>query len=306
MFEAFSPLFPGTEFIQERRFTRLHRLVIGLETGFLEQELIESPQSVHALDLDGWTPLHWASRCGNYRAMCLLLEHGADPHQGTRNDKRNALHLAAQSNSAPCVQRLLQYRRGNLLLDIDGSDSYGSTPLRLSACLNSAATTATLIQHGANLNIGERFGETPLQGAVFENAHEVITHLMTAGADYTLKTIFGNTIMHWAANEADQQTLKILSEAKMRGVDVDAKNADGITAIELAAMRCKHDETLRSSFERLVNSLSDEQDEEEELASFVSGTSSEESWKSVEDVVWHEADWAAETDVLERLDLSVC
>ena len=280
--------------------------MIGLETGFLEQELIESPQSVHALDLDGWTPLHWASRCGNYRAMCLLLEHGADPHQGTRNDKRNALHLAAQSNSAPCVQRILQYRRGNLLLDIDGSDSYGSTPLRLSACLNSAATTATLIQHGANLNIGERFGETPLQGAVFENAHEVITQLMTAGADYTLKTIFGNTIMHWAANEADQQTLKILSEAKMRGVDVDAKNADGITAIELAAMRCKHDETLRSSFERLVNSLSDEQDEEEELASFVSGTSSEESWKSVEDVVWHEADWAAETNVLERLDLSVC
>ena len=112
--------------------------------------------------------------------------------------------------------------------------------------------------------------------------------------------------MHWAANEADQQTLKILSEAKMRGVDVDAKNADAITAIELAAMRCKHDEILRSSFERLVNSLSDEQDEEEELASFVSGTSSEESWKSVEDVVWHEADWAAEAAVLECSDLSVC
>ncbi|KAK0512762.1 hypothetical protein JMJ35_004779 [Cladonia borealis] len=306
MFEAFSLLFSGTKFIQERRFTRLHRLVIGLETSFLEQELIESPQSVHALDLDGWTPLHWASRCGNYRAMCLLLEHGADPHQGTINDKRNALHLAAQSNSAPCVQRILQYRRGNLLLDIDGPDNYGSTPLRLSACHNSAATTAILIQHGANLNIGERFGETPLQGAVFENAHETITHLLTAGADYTLKTIFGNTIMHWAANEADQQTLRILSEAQMRGVDVDAKNADGITATELAAIRCEHDEALRSSFERLVNSLSDEQDEDGELSSCVSGTSSEESWKSVEDVVWHEADWAAEADVVECLDLSVC
>ena len=92
----------------------------------------------------------------------------------------------------------------------------------------------------------------------------------------------------------------------MRVVDVDAKNTDGITAIELAAIRCKHGETLRASFERLANSLSDEQDEEEELASFVSGTSSEESWKSVEDVVWHEADWAGEADALECLDLSIC
>ena len=83
--------------------------------------------------------------------------------------------------------------------------------------------------------------------------------------------------MHWAANEADQQTLTLLSEAQMRGVDVNAKNADGITATELAAIRCKHDETLRVSFERLVNSLSDEQDEDEELGSFVSRTSSEES-----------------------------
>ena len=174
MFEAFSLLFPGTTFLQERRFTRLHRLVIGLESGFLEQELIESPQFVYALDLDGWTPLHWASRCGNFSAMCLLLEHGADPHQCTTNEERNALHLAAQSHSAPCIQRLLQYRRGNFLLDIDGLDSYGNTPLRLSACHNCAATTATLIQHGASLNIGERFGETPLQGAVFENAHEAL------------------------------------------------------------------------------------------------------------------------------------
>ena len=290
MLESFSLLFPGTQYVQERQFTRLHRLVIGLETGLLEQELSESPQSVHAIDLDGWTPLHWASRCGNYRAIRLLLEHGADPHQSTTNDKRNALHFAAQSNSAPCVQRLLQYRQGNLFLDINGLDGYGSTPLRLSACHNCAATTATLIQHGADLNIGERFGETPLQGAVFENAHETITELLTAGADYTLKTIFGNTILHWAANEADQQTLTLLAEAQMRGVDVDAKNADGITATELAATRCEHDEALWASFERLINSLSDEQDEDEELGSFVSGTSGEESWKSVEDIMWHEAD----------------
>ena len=58
MSETFSMLFPGTGYIQERQFSRLHRLVIGLETGSVEQELVERSQSVHALDLDGWKPLH--------------------------------------------------------------------------------------------------------------------------------------------------------------------------------------------------------------------------------------------------------
>ena len=264
--------------------------MIGLETGSVEQELVERPQSVHALDLDGWKPLHWASRRGNYRAMCLLLENGADPRQGTRNETRSALHLATQADSGPCVQKLLQYRRGNLFLDINALDDYGHTPLRVSANYDCTATAAILIQHGADLNIVDRFGEAPILGAVYENAHESITQLLTAGADYTLKTTFGHTILRWAANEGDQQTLTLLSRAQMRGVDVDAKNADGRTATELAATRCKHDEALRASFERLVNSLLDEQDEDEELGSFVSGSSGEESWKSFEDIIWHEAD----------------
>ena len=297
MSEAFSVLFPGTEYVHGRRFTRLHRLVIGLEDGSVEEELTGCPQSAHALDYDGWTPLHWATRRGNYTAMCLLLENGADPNQVTGNEKRTSLHLAAQCNSLPCVERLLQYRRGNLFLDINVIDGYGHTPLRVSSSHNSAATTATLIKYGADLNIGDRFGETPILGAVFENAHETLTQLLNAGADYTLKTIFGNTILHWAANEADVQTLALLARAHMRGVNVDAKNVEGKTATELAATRYGVDEAFKASFDRLVNKMSDGQDEKEEVISSVSGTSGAESWKSFEDSVWHEAEWAAEEDV---------
>ena len=290
MSKSFSVLFPGTEFIQERRFTRLYRLVIGLETGSMEEELVECPQSAHALDIDGWTPLHWASRRGNYEAMCLLLENGADPHQATGDEKRNALHLAAQGNSLLCIQRLLQHRWSNLVLDINALDGYGDTPLRVSTSYNCADTTAVLIQYGADLNIGDRFGETPLLGAVYENAHESITQLLNAGADYTLKTKFGNTILHWAADGGDLQTLTLLTRAQMRGVNVDTRNVDGKTATELAATRYGFDETFQATFERLVNRLLDGQDENEEVGSLVSGTSGRESWKSFEDVVWHEAE----------------
>ena len=237
MSESFSVLFPGADFIQERRFTRLHRLVIGLENGSIEEELVKWPQSVHALDIDGWTPLHWATRRGNFKVMCLLLESGADPQQGTRDENRNALHLAAQGNSLPCVQRLLQHRQGNLFLDINVLDGYGYTPLMVSASHNCAATTAALIQYGADLNISDRFGETALLTAIHENAHENITQLFNAGVDYTLKTTGGSTILHWAANEGDLQTLRLLTRARMRGVNVEAKNVEGKTAMEVSATR---------------------------------------------------------------------
>jgi ankyrin repeat protein len=67
--KAFFVLFSRGEFIQEHRFIHLHRLIIGLETGFIEEELVDYPQSVHALDIDGWTPLHWAACRGNYQAI---------------------------------------------------------------------------------------------------------------------------------------------------------------------------------------------------------------------------------------------
>jgi hypothetical protein len=56
--KRFPSFFPGDEFIQKRRFIHLHRLIIGLEIDFIEEELVDYPQSVHALDIDGWTSLH--------------------------------------------------------------------------------------------------------------------------------------------------------------------------------------------------------------------------------------------------------
>lgn len=282
--DSLSVLFPSKDFIQERRFTRLHRLVIGLDMGSMEEELIESPQSIHALDIDGWTPLHWAARRGNYNAMCLLLQSGADPQHVTEDEKRNALHLAAQRNSLCCVQKLLK-RQGNFILDINGVDGYGYIPLMVSASHNCADTTATLIEHGADLNASDHSGETALFTAVDENAHESIVQLLDAGVDYTLKTRLGSTILHWAANESDLQTLRLLTKARMRGVDVDARNADGQTATDLFVARHGSDQVYITAFEELMTSVRYEEDENDKVESLESDTSGAESWRSFEDCV---------------------
>ena len=101
--ETLKVLFPGTDYLEERRFTRLHRLVIELETGDIADELSANPESISARDVNGWTPVHWAARRGQFSTLQLLLRHSGDPHLVTGNEQRNALHLAAQANSLPAT-----------------------------------------------------------------------------------------------------------------------------------------------------------------------------------------------------------
>ena len=291
--ESFALLFPGSEYIEGRRFTRLHRLILELEQGSLSEELLENPQLIDVRDLDGWTPLHWACRRGNYQAMCLLLEKGADPHLLNDTEQRSALHLATQSNSLPCIEKLLQHRRGNIVINIDNRDIYGNSPLWIAAEYNCAAALATLIYHGANLNSCDRFNTTPLLKAASDNSHEAITQLLNAGADYRRKDSFGNTILHLAASQSDAETLVLLRKARIRGVDVDAKNDEGKTAAEVAAVTHELDEVLRARFEALMKSVTTTADMVEEVEELVSETSGGESWKSFEEGVWDEAEHAA-------------
>ena len=172
--ESFCVLFPGTEFLQERKFTRLHKLVTNLESGDIWKELQKSPQSAYVTDIDGWTPLHWAARRGNFDALVQLLAYGADPLLVTQNESRNALHLAAQGDSVACIQSLLQWRRGSRVINIESRDEYGNTALRVSAGYNCAAASAKLIELGADFNAPDNFEEPPLLSAVYENAHETI------------------------------------------------------------------------------------------------------------------------------------
>ncbi|KAI9687300.1 MAG: hypothetical protein M1822_002343 [Bathelium mastoideum] len=284
--EQYAVLFPGTEYLEERQFNRLHNLIIGLEKGDLEIEAIKLNHLVNGLDLDGWTPLHWAARRGDGAAVSILLENGADPFIKTGNESRGVLQLAGMSNSALCVKLLLDYRKVNAVLDINEQDGLGCTPLRVAAEYNSLASASYLIKAGADLNKSDNFGETPLLSAMAENRHETANVLLRAGADYTIKTHAGNGVLHLVANVGDVQMLRVLKKAHLQGIDLEARNSDGNTATEKVEVREEAPVGFKNAFETLVQCIEDGDFDNESWATSSMG----ESWHSFEETSWWEAE----------------
>lgn len=279
--EACSRLFSNEEYLQTRRFNRLHKLVIELESGDLGAELAFGTISdVDSRDVDGWTALHWAARRGNSDAVALLLAYGADPRLTTWNERRSALHLAAPSNSALCMQQILQWRQGNAMVDLELRDVYGFTPLHVATESNAVATTACLISSSADLNARENFGSTPLQSAIGENKVEAAGVLLRYGADYKIVNKSGDNILHIAANIATVPMVVLLTKARVRGLDLEARNFEGLTLAELVERRKGEvPEAFPRAFDRLIHSIVDE---DLEAGSWTSDTSGE-SWHSTED-----------------------
>ncbi|KAI4235995.1 MAG: hypothetical protein LQ349_002811 [Xanthoria aureola] len=279
--EACSRLFSNEDYLQTRRFNRLHKLVIELESGDLGAELAFGTISdVDSRDVDGWTALHWAARRGNSDAVALLLAYGADPRLTTWNERRSALHLAAPSNSALCVQQILQWRQGNAMVDLELRDVYGFTPLHVATESNAVATTAFLISSSADLNARENFGSTPLLSAIGENKVEAAGVLLRYGADYKIVNKIGDNILHIAANIATVPMVALLTKARVRGLDLEARNFEGLTVAELVERRKGEvPEAFLRAFDWLIHSMVDE---DLEAGSWTSDTSGE-SWHSTED-----------------------
>lgn len=187
------------------------------------------------------------------------------------------------------MQRILQWRRGNAIVDIELRDEYGCTPFHVAAESDAAATTAVLIDSAANLNALEHFGFPPLLYAIHENKVKSASLLLHHGADYTIATKVGETILHLAANIATIPILAVLTKAQMRGLNLNARNSEGLTATELIAQRNKQEpEAFSSAFDRLTRSIVDGNFEAGGWTSVTSTSTSSttESWHSIEDDNW--------------------
>ncbi|CAG5106021.1 Oidioi.mRNA.OKI2018_I69.chr1.g2646.t1.cds [Oikopleura dioica] len=135
--------------------TALHHAVLSTEIRKHVSEIIEilldAGASTSAEDQDGKTPLHMAFQAGHdpMPMITLLIEKMDDVEiDSGDNNKRTALHLAAETGAICCITTLAK-RNANL----NARDKDGNSPLALAIKNEHEAATAMLLQLGSNLKV---------------------------------------------------------------------------------------------------------------------------------------------------------
>jgi uncharacterized protein len=124
------------------------------DTARIAELLAGNPDSVNSFSADGFQALGLAAFFGHAHAAEYLIEHGADLDRASDNGQRVApLHSAAASNSLRIV--------------------------------------ASLVKHGANVNVRQQGGHTPLHEAVHNGNREMVELLLRNGADCGARTEAG-------------------------------------------------------------------------------------------------------------------
>ncbi|EAT44480.1 AAEL004179-PA [Aedes aegypti] len=189
--------------------------------------------NVNASDLWGRTALHLACYIGDYRAVELLLQHGAKPQVWDKERKATPLHCAASCGSIESIALLLA--KG---VDINAGIEKHSA-LHYAVQRNSKQCVEFLLKNGANPNTPQVYTQTPLHVAAANGFVECMDLLLNYGADarsqYGQKKI---TSLHLAASENYLDCVKLLIAA---GADIDARNRDQQTPLHLACLSQCHE-----------------------------------------------------------------
>src|SRR5271163_1002360 len=104
--------------------------------------------NVAAVDKEGCSLLHTATKVGNAEIVRLLLEHGADARALATQwgENEQPMHFAAEAGNAEVAKLLLQHGAR-----ADARDAYGNTPLLCAAECGSVEVVKLLLGKGVDV-----------------------------------------------------------------------------------------------------------------------------------------------------------
>ncbi|KAL8733486.1 MAG: hypothetical protein Q9166_002113 [cf. Caloplaca sp. 2 TL-2023] len=236
--------------LDERQFTTLHKIVLGMIGKNLADELEVTTSHINAKDSSGNTPLAWASARGDHGSVVVLLEHGASID--IANDvNAEPIHLAAQTGNIPTIRQLVRagadvssvvrltqmtpihyaaeyqdsteqiHGLADLGAEIDGKDYLNWTPLHWASWRGHLASLNALLNCGADVNAKTLDGNASIMLAVANNSYECVKRLIEAGADCSVVRDSQWNILHYAAIGGSVDTLRSLKEANLSGIDLE-------------------------------------------------------------------------------------
>jgi ankyrin repeat protein len=260
--------FPSAWSYEQCGYSIIHKIVIGLISLDLEEQLRGSATAVNDRDRLGRTPLHYAAFLGDISTMKILMKHDANPsiadnenavplHQATYGGYLDAVSLLIEqgvnidvmddiigsplhhvANSMPINHHNTPHPFIKLLTHagakVDFRDNCGRTPFMDALDAGNMTTARAFLENGADINAVRENGQSALAQCISSNRRVQISLLLDSGADYQKFDKFGNSILHLAAQTATLATIEALHYAKLTNIDVDAKNYRHYTAQELA------------------------------------------------------------------------
>jgi len=176
----------------------------------------------------GYTPLIYASKYNNFKAMKYLIEHGADINAKNNFDYSSLIYLSQHGNLEG-VKYLVENGA-----NIDDSERSGETSLMI-ACKNGFNDVISfLVNHNANINAKNSWGHTPLMYACESGDIEVVKFLLSHGAHINDKNNKGDTSVLLACRTSH---LKVMEFLILNGANILEIDQEGKSLIMYASMK---------------------------------------------------------------------
>ena len=146
------------------------------------------------LEIRGSSQVHSAlfaaARRGDYAALGILLDKGANPNSKNK-DQSTPLHVAAQYGYLNIAKQLLLKNA-----DVFAKDEARRTPLHIAVAAGSVAVTRTLLEHRSEVNVQDLYGDTPFHTAfrsgkadIFNCLVEFRAKLQLSNDDFVRSTV---------------------------------------------------------------------------------------------------------------------
>ena len=199
---------------------------------------------VNIINEKGKNPLHAISYNSKDLAIYkYFINKGIDVNLKD-NEKNSPFMNAANSNSIEIVKFLSKY-----IKNINSRNKNGLSPLALAINKNSPEVVEFLINNGADINTKDKEGNTlsyylinnfkTNKKAIFEAKLSI---LEKNGLSINQIQNTGNSLLQIATQNND---LKLLKRLSVFNIDVNTKNKEGLTALQIAVMKGKNHQIIK-------------------------------------------------------------
>lgn len=179
------------------------------------------------------TQLHRAVMARCVPAIVLIVSCGADINaQNSCEDESEgdtALTMAAVKGFLEEAKTLLDHGA-----NLEAGDKFGNTPLNCASWYGHVSMVELLLDRGVNLEVANNSGFTPLIIASHNGHVPVVELLLNRGANIEAVDNDCNTVLHSAAGEGQVSVIKLLLA---HNANIEAVNNKGKTPLQIAASK---------------------------------------------------------------------